>query len=102
MPGLIRLVEMSSIATCLLELLRANVKPSGLKTGSFILPGRGAAVPGVGRMLSLGADACASPRSSRLTTPLNSSLRETVKVGPSTGVTVIAGSVMRDGGVIEK
>src|SRR5688572_13435227 len=88
--------------TLRVDSLAPKKKLSGLKTGSFIEPGAGDPVPGTLRMLWAGLEASSSPISASSTDPVNWSLRETVNVGPSVGLGVVAGRVIRDGGVIEK
>ena len=102
MPGAIAFVEKSSIITLRVDSLAPKKKSSGLNTGSFIDPGAGAPVPGTLRILSAGSGASSSPIRASSTDPVNWSLRETENVGPSVGLVVVAGRVIRDGGVIEK
>src|SRR6266540_7462149 len=73
--------------------------------GWFMWPGNGGVTDGVGRMSQAGcpiAVAAASPWRWRVTVLLNASLRETVKFGPLTGVTVVDGTVIAAGGLIAK
>src|SRR5918992_5755997 len=100
MPGATALVAKSSMATLRLDWLEAKVKLSGLKTGSFISPAAGAAVPATGMMLSAGSGASSSPTSWSSTEPVNASFRDTLKVGPSVGDDVVDGRVICDGGVM--
>src|SRR3990170_119516 len=79
---------------------KASVGPAaGSQVGWLILPPAGVPAPAASStMLSEAAGALMSPWRWSSTVPSNESFRATVKLGPSTGVAVVAGRLMVVGG----
>ena len=101
MPAGTAVVRIEFMATVVPFL--AGMKLSCDQVGMFMLPGSGMPVDGGSSMMSYaGLLVLWSPRSSSDTVLLNASLRDTVKFGPVIGVTVVEGTVIAVGGVMEK